>query len=163
MEKSAKQGIEEVFKRHVHTVYRLCYSYFKNAADAEDATQSVFMKLVDYPRNFKDTEHEKAWLLHVAANHCKDVLKSAPRTRTQMLDTADTGNAALIDESATYAPSDVLEAVYALPETHKECVYLHYYEGYSTNEIAQITEANPSTVRNRLADARKKLKAALEA
>ena len=159
-----KQGVEGIFRRHVKTVYRLCYSYLGSAADAEDATQSVFMKLVDTPRTFENEEHEKAWLLRVAANHCKDVLKSAARTRNVAL--VDEGQSAALqiaDPAAQAAQSDVLQAVLALPEAYKDCVYLHYYEGYKTDEIAQMTESNPSTVRNRLADARKMLKDTLEA
>ena len=160
-----RNGIEGIFRRHVKSVYRICYSYLGNPADAEDATQSVFMKLVDEPRSFNDTDHEKAWLLRVAANHCKDVLKSAARTRVGSL--SDNGQtraeADVADPNAQVETSDVLQAVLALPAMYKDCVYLHYYEGYKTDEIAHITEANPSTVRNRLADARKMLKDALEA
>ena len=141
--------IEGIFNRHMKTVYRLCYSYFGNAADAEDATQSVFMKLVDRPRDFNDEEHERAWLLVTAANHCKDVLKSAARKRVVDMP----------DELADSSPQpgeggDLLQAVLALPDKYKDCVYLHYYEGYSTDEIASMTDTPPSTVRNRLSDAR---------
>ncbi|MFR4804075.1 MAG: RNA polymerase sigma factor [Eggerthellaceae bacterium] len=52
-----------LFNRHAATVYRLCYSFLGSAADAEDATQSVFMKLIARPRRFNDAEHEKAWLI----------------------------------------------------------------------------------------------------
>ena len=58
--------------------------------------------------------------------------------------------------------SDVLDAVLALPEQYKDCVYLHYYEGYKTDEIASMTNTPPSTIRNRLSEARKLLKASLE-
>ncbi|HAM15196.1 MAG TPA: RNA polymerase subunit sigma-24 [Eggerthellaceae bacterium] len=149
--------ITAVFKRHVKTVYRLCYSYFGNAADAEDATQATFMKLVAAPREFNDVEHEKAWLLACAANVCKDELKSARRMRAGDMphDVPDAG--------ATVETSDVLQAVLDLPEQYKDCVYLHYYEGYRAAEIAAMVGAPPSTVRNRLSDARKLLRAALGA
>lgn len=152
-----ERKIEGIYRRHVKTVYRLCYSYFGNAPDAEDATQTVFMKLVDTPQDFNDTEHEKAWLLRVAANQCKDMLKRAERTHaTDMPDQ-------VVDPHNSAETSDVLQAVLALPSVYKDCVYLHYYEGYKTDEIARITDTNPSTVRNRLADARKLLLRALEA
>ena len=144
-----------MFSRHVKTVYRLCYSYLASPHDAEDATQAVFMKLVDKPRAFDSAEHEKAWLLVVAANHCKDVLKSAQRTRSAAMPSD------IADERATTEGSDVLRAVLALPERYKDCVYLHYYEGYKTDEIARMTDTPPSTVRNRLRDARALLKEAL--
>lgn len=147
--------IAAVFARHVKTVYRLCYSYFGSPHDAEDATQAVFLKLVAKPRSFDSETHEKAWLLTVAANYCKDVLKSAARTRAADMPPD------VPDPTASVERSDLLEAVLALPPQYKDCVYLHYYEGYKTDEIARMTDAPPSTIRNRLRDARALLKAAL--
>ena len=66
------------------------------------------------------------------------------------------------DSQASAEPSDVLQAVLALPDIYKDCVYLHYYEGYKTDEIARMTETPPSTIRNRLRDARTLLRTALE-
>lgn len=137
------------------SVYRLCYSYLGSTPDAEDATQATFMKLIDKPRTFEDSEHERAWLLTCAANVCKDELKSARRKRASDMP------ADVEDSSAPSAPSDVLEAVLALPEQYKDCVYLHYYEGYKTDEIAFMTSTPPSTIRNRLSEARKMLRLAL--
>lgn len=148
--------ITEVFRRHVKGVYRLCYSYLGSAADAEDATQTTFMKLVRQPRAFNDADHEKAWLLACAANVCKDELKSARRARRGDFP------ADVPDDRSRTETSDVMEAVLALPTDLKDCVYLHYYEGYKTDEIASMTNTPPSTVRNRLSDARAKLRAALE-
>jgi len=148
--------IEEVFTRHVKTVYRLCYSYLGSPQEAEDATQSVFMKLVDAPREFADAEHEKAWLLRVAANYCKDVLKSARVKRAGEMPPD------VRDPHASAEPSALLQAVLALPDVYKDCVYLHYYEGYTADEIAEMTQSPPSTVRNNLSEARKLLKTTLE-
>ena len=147
--------IAAVFRRHVKSVYRLCYSYLGCAADAEDATQSTFMKLVVAPRTFNDEEHEKAWLLACAANVCKDELKSARRKRRGEMP------ADVADERARSEGDGLMEAVLALPVELKDCVYLHYYEGYKTDEIAKMTGAPPSTVRNRLSDARAKLRVAM--
>ena len=147
--------ITGIFERHVKTVYRLCYSYLGNAADAEDATQATFMKLIAQPRAFNDADHEKAWLLTCAANVCKDELKSARRKkRTDFPEE-------VVDAQARTETSDVMEAVLNLPVNLKDCVYLHYYEGYKTDEIAEMIGAPPSTVRNRLSDARERLRAAL--
>ena len=137
-------------------MYRLCYSYLGEAADAEDATQATFMKLVDAPRAFEGVDHERAWLLACAANLCKDELKSARRKRAGAMP------ADVADDRSTVGVNDVLEAVLALPEQYKDCVYLHYYEGYKTDEIAEMTHTPPSTIRNRLSDARKLLRAAFE-
>ena len=145
-----------VFKRHVKSVYRLCYSYLGSAADAEDATQSVFVKLVRTPREFESEQHERAWLLACAANYCKDQLKSPRRTRAAEMP------ADVIDENAQVEQSPVLQAVLSLPVRYKDVVYLHYYEGYKTDEIARMINKPPSTVRNDLRDARQLLKTQLE-
>ena len=152
---NTSNDITRIFRRHVKSVYRLCYSYFGSAADAEDAVQATFMKLVANPRTFNDEQHERAWLLTCAANVCKDELKSARRQRAGDMPPD------VVDERANAEGSDVLRAVLALPPQYKDCVYLHYYEGYKTDEIAEMTGTPPSTVRNHLSDARKMLRSAL--
>lgn len=148
--------IEAIFRRHVQTVYRVCYSFLGSAADAEDATQSTFMKLVDNPRAFESEQHERAWLIVCASNLCRDVLKSAARSRVDAMperEMADPRQADPIDTT--------LDAVLRLPDKYKDVVYLHYYEGLKTDEIAQMLGDKPSTVRNRLRDARGLLRSAL--
>ena len=149
-------NIEQIFRRHAQTVYRVCYSFMGSAADAEDATQATFMKLIDHPRTFESEQHEKAWLIVCASNLCRDQLKSAARTRVTAMperEPADPRQGELIDTT--------LDAVLRLPEKYKDVVYLHYYEGYKTDEIARMLEEKPSTVRNRLRDARALLRQAL--
>lgn len=149
--------IEAIFRRHVQTVYRVCYSFLGSAADAEDATQSTFMKLVDHPRAFESEQHEKAWLIVCASNLCKDILKSAARTRVGALPERE-----VADPRSTDPLDATLDAVLRLPSKYKDVVYLHYYEGFKTDEIARMLGEKPSTVRNRLRDARGLLKKALE-
>ena len=148
-------NITALFNRHAQAVFRLCYSYLGSKADAEDALQAVFMKLVDQPRAFEDEGHERAWLLTCASNHCKDQLKSPKRTlRADMPEE-------LPDKAAPSERSDTLEAVMALPEMYRECIYLHYYEGYKTGEIAEMLGIPPSTLRNRMSEARRLLRESL--
>ena len=148
--------IEAIFRRHAQTVYRVCYSFMGNAADAEDATQATFMKLVDHPRQFASEQHEKAWLIVCASNLCKDTLKSASRTRVVAMPAQEPA-----DTSASEPLDATLDAVLRLPEKYKDVVYLHYYEGLKTDEIARTLGEKPSTVRNRLRDARGLLRKAL--
>lgn len=149
-----KGDIIAIYQRQVKTVYRLCYSYLKTSQDAEDAVQNVFIKLMSYDKDFSDHEHEKAWLLTCAANHCKDILKSAYRKRTDF-DLLDDKIASCDPESDD---SRVYEALLALPDKYKDCVYLHYYEGYKTDEIAAMINKPASTIRNHLREARQLLK-----
>ena len=149
-------SIEAIFKRNFHAVFRLCYSYLGSAADAEDAAQTVFVKLLHHPRTFKSTEHEHAWLIVCASNHCKDVLKSASYTRVTTLPEREDhlpGTEDQVDET--------IDVVLRLPAKYKDCVYLHYYEGYKTAEIATMLGIPASTVRNRLRDARAMLRETL--
>ena len=82
---------------------------------------------------------KKAWLIRVASNQCKDILKSFFRKHTVSLEElADTGVSA--------EQYGVLEAVWSLPKAYREVVYLHYYEGYTAPEIAKILRKNPNTV-----------------
>ena len=85
--------------------------------------------------------HEKAWILRVTVNACKDLLKSFFRSRTVSLDD--------IMEQPAVMPQDhreVLEAVLSLPVKYKDAVYLHYYEGYTAPEISRILGKNVNTV-----------------
>lgn len=137
-------------------VYRLCYSYLGSAADAEDAAQTVFLKLMDGPREFEGEEHEKAWLVVCASNLCKDLLKSAGRSRVYALPDYDTQLTGVSDHT-----DETIDAVLRLPAKYKDCVYLHYYEGYKTEEIARMLGIPGSTVRNRLREARNLLRSKL--
>lgn len=146
--------IEAVYRRHIGTVYRLCYSFLGSAAEAEDAASAVFLALVERPRTFTDAEHEKAWLITCAQNRCRDVLKSARVSRRGDMP------ADVPDERAA-KHDDAFEAVLALPEKYKTCVCLHYYEGYKTAEIAAMTGTPASTVRSHLSEARALLRSML--
>ena len=153
---SERCDIEQIFRRHAQTVYRVCYSFMGSAAEAEDAMQATFMKLIDHPRSFENEQHEKAWLIVCASNLCKDQLKSARYTRVTALPEQDPADPRQHDPIDT-----TLDAVLRLPDKYKDVVYLHYYEGYKTDEIARMLGEKPSTIRNRLRDARRLLRKSL--
>jgi RNA polymerase sigma-70 factor (ECF subfamily) len=144
------EEFEQSYRRYADMVTRVCFMRLKNTADTQDALQEVFLRLLKHNRPFASGEHEKAWLLRVSANVCKDMLKR-PSRRTESIDDHP-------EPAVDFAIDETLEAVWTLPEKYKHPVYLHYYEGYSTAEIAQILRRPHSTVRNQLRDARAKLK-----
>jgi RNA polymerase sigma-70 factor (ECF subfamily) len=147
-----------LYERHVDMVFRICRTNLRNASDAEDATQNVFMKLLNKPQHFENSEHEKAWLIRVSINHCKDVLKSSWNKRTALEDTQEP---IAPDPDPAYAYDSTLEQVMKLSDHHRTCVYLYYYEGYNAAEIAGFMGKTHSTVRNYLSDARKELRSIL--
>lgn len=125
----------------------------KSSAEAEDCAEDVFVKVLTEGFEFNDEVHERKWLTVAAINLCKDRLKGWKRKAVMPID----------DEPELAAPeqedrSDVLEAVLGLPNKYKDVVWLYYYEGYQTDEIAEILGSPPSTIRNRMRDARKLLK-----
>jgi RNA polymerase sigma-70 factor (ECF subfamily) len=144
--------IAEIYSRHVKTVYRVCFAYMKDPADAEDAVQETFFKLIRSGPAFDGEEHEKAWLIRTASNVCKNVLRHWWRRRESIEDCPTLPGS---DEPEI---DDVFQAVMALPDKYKAVVYLHYYEGYSGAEIAGILKKPQSTIRNHLHEARAILK-----
>lgn len=137
-------------------VRRLCMLHLKNYADTEDIFQTVFLKYALSSVEFESKEHEKAWMIRVTINACKDLLKSFFRKHTVSIDQ-------LIEQPAP-VPQDhrkVLEAVLSLPKKYKDVVYLHFYEGYTAPQISEILGKNVNTVYTLLTRAKKILKTKL--
>ena len=141
------------YERNYKLVYRLCFTYMKNQAEAEDCTEDVFVKVLTGEFTFNDETHEKKWLTVTAINLCKDRLKRRWRKQVTPIDEAPEipdENDASIDET--------LEVVKKLPTKYKDVIYLHYYMDYKTDEIAVMLKKPPSTIRNHLREARELLR-----
>ena len=152
-EEEANRAID----RYADTVRRICMVHLKNYSDTEDIFQTVFLKYILYPEPFESEEHEKAWIIRVTINACRDLLKSFFHSRTVPLDS--------LIEKPGEIPEDhreILEAVLSLPAKYKDAVYLYYFEGYSASEIASILKKNVNTVYTLLNRARHLLKNRLE-
>lgn len=150
--------VEDIYERHFPMVYRVSFSYLKNRADAEDAASEVFARLLGKQPAFANAEHEKAWLIRVTVNVCKDSLRSWQRRRAYM----DYGVDAELPGVPSFEMDETLQALLELPPRYKDVLYLYYYEGYTTREIAQILNKPHSTVRGQLREAREKLKGVLQ-
>ena len=137
----SEEELNQAIEQHSDTVRRLCMIHLKNYADTEDVFQTVFMKYVLSPVVFETPEHEKAWIIRVTINACKDLLKSFFHSRTVSIDEA-LQLAAPISEDY----QDVLQAVLSLPTKYRQVVYLHYYEGYTAPQISQLLGKNLNTI-----------------
>ena len=151
-EEEAARAIE----RYGDMVRRLCLVHLKNPADTEDIFQNVFLKYVLSPVVFESPEHEKAWLIRVTINACRDLVKGFFRSRTVPLEELLEQPAPLLEEHR-----EVLEAVLALPRKYRDAVYLHYYEGYTAAEIGKLLGKNTNTVYTLLNRAREQLRETL--
>lgn len=149
--------MELLYDKYKNSVYRLAFSYCKNTADAEDITQETFFKRFTSDITFSDEKSEKAWLMKVTANKCKDLLKSL--TYKYFYYSVSLEEANLIyktpEESAVY------HAVMELPPKYRIVVHLYYYEGYSVAEIGKILSRSETAIQTRLYRARKLLKKSL--
>ena len=154
MKDNKMEYFHAVYERQADRIYRIAMIYLNNAADAEDALQSIFLKQIEKDRRFDDPEEEKAWYITVTKNYCKDILKSAWNKRNAIEDVEEPEAQSVDTELA----NDMEQALSKLPPVDREILYLHYYEGYRINEIAKILKYRESTVGSRLVAARNKLK-----
>lgn len=148
--------VTRAIEAYSDTVKRLCLIHLKNQADTEDIFQTVFLKYALSDLVFESAEHEKAWLIRVTINACKDLLRSFFRSHTVPLDV-------LAEQAAPEEEdhSQVLQAVLSLPEKYRQVIYLHYYEGYTAPQIGALLHKNVNSVYTRMNRAKKLLKEAL--
>lgn len=149
------QQTEALLDRHGESILRLAYSYLHNQSDAEDILQDTLIQYLRTSPTLESPAHEKAWLLRVAGNLSKNLLRAQGYRQADQLEET---LVAQEREDLSY----VWEAVKALPVPYRETIHLFYYEGYSTAQIARILDQKESTVRSRLKRGREKLKPLLE-
>lgn len=137
-------------------VFRLAYTYMRSAADADDVTQDVFVKLLRSEQMFESQEHLRNWLVRVTINECKSLFRK-PWRRVE-----DIEQYALSLEQPSSEHTELLVDVMRLPEKYRVPIVLHYYLEFSTDEIAELLKCPSATVRTRLARGRSKLRCVLE-
>lgn len=149
----SEEDINWAIGKYADMVKRICVLHLKNHADTEDIFQTVFLKYALHTSAFQSEEHEKAWLIRVTLNACRDLLRSFFRSRTVPLEEIARQAAAADEESR-----DVLRAVLQLPEKYRRAIYLHYYEGYTAPQIGRLLGKNTNTVYTLLTRGRQLLK-----
>lgn len=149
-----KSYMEKIYKKYNDIVFHTAFACVKNLAEAEDITSEVFIKYFTCAKKFDNEEHEKAWLIRVTINKCKDLFRSF--SFKNRVSAEEYGSYCMtLDESY------VLEAVMKLPKKYRIPIHLFYFEGYTTEEIGKITRTNSQTIRTRLSRARTILKKTL--
>ncbi len=147
--------IEYAVEKYSQMLFRISYSILNNKHDAEDAVQETFLKYMTKAPLFRDSDHEKAWLIKVATNISKNISRFNNRHAAENLDE-------LRHIGISNDDRDIFELIMHLPTKYKIALDLYYIEGYKANEIAQITNTSPVTVRKQLQYGRKLLKLELE-
>ena len=146
---------EMILTRFGDSILRYAYTYLHNMSDAEEVLQDPLVQFLKTAPEFESENHEKAWLLRVAANLSKN------RIRYNKLRETDELNDELVAEEREDL-SFVWEAVKSLPVKYREVIHLFYHEGYQTAQIAKVLGRNESTVRSDLRRGREKLKEVLK-
>ena len=148
--------IHRVMSSYSTMVYRLAFARTNNHCDAEDICQEVFLTLVHKNPDFETEENRKAWLIRVTVNRANSLWRTPWRKRVDLR--AEIDNKPSDDNDA----SEIREALSALSGDDRALIFLYYFEGFSTEEIAGILERKPDAVRKQLSRARKKMKQALD-
>lgn len=151
--------LEQLMTNYGQDILQLVYTYVRDNALAEDLTQEIFIKCYRALSNYKGQATLKTWLWRIAINHTKDYLKSW-HTRHMTVTEAQQFEHLTDNESVEQmieqqeSQRTVIDAVMKLPIKYRELVYLHYFEEYSLQEMAQILKVNRNTLKTRLRKAR---------
>lgn len=143
--------LERYVRLYKQSVCATAMCIVKNISDADDVTQDVFLRLYTYEGSFAGDEHVRAWLLRCTVNRSRDILRSHWYKFSRPLSSAE--NVPHTDKT-----DDMLPLIMKLSRKSRFTMYLHYYEGYTVSEIAEMSGLSESAVKSRLARGREQLK-----
>ena len=158
------EQIVRLYDTYGDMLFRLAYSILLNQADAEDAVQDIFIKIIGKIPDFAEAGQEKAWLTRVLVNHCRDQLrKRRLRLYTPLEEVLEQGGMEPSVPGPEHSGStELLQAVLALGEKYREPLVLHYFEGFSVEEVSSILGIGQSAVKMRLSRGREMIKKRME-
>lgn len=152
------EAFKEKYEKYSKLLFRIAFLHLGSTHDAEDVLQNVFIKLIYNAPPFKDEEHEKAWLIRVTQNNCKNILKSfAYKNNCELKEELAAG----CDKNISRA-IDISNKIKALPANYKTAIFLYYYEDLTVEEISKILKISRPAVKMRLKRGRELLKSELE-
>lgn len=152
---------EELYEKYANDVLRVSYFYLGDRQRAEDVCQDVFVRLITNAPDLQEGR-EKAWLLKVALNRCRDLWRGAWLKRVVLGSPTFELIPAPDDHERREDEEAVMTAIYQLPASFRETIMLYYYQGYGINEIAEMLDLPEGTISSRLSRARKKLEEILK-
>ncbi len=147
-----EQELTRLVEKFSGTVYRAAYCCLRNSADADDITQDAFLALYTSSAEFTGDEHIKAWLIRVAINRCRNLLRSLRYRTTVPLDEAGE----LPAEPQRH--DSLLPVIMGMKPKYRVVLYMFYYEDMPVKQIAEILGEKPTAVTTRLSRARQQLK-----
>lgn len=145
-------NITSALDKYSDMIRRICFLYLKNYSDVDDVFQEVFLVLLKNKITFDNPEHEKAWLIKVTINKCKDLLKSYWYKNVGSLENTTELSFETKEEN------ELIKVVLSIPKKYKDVIYLFYYEEYSVPEIARLLNQKENTIYSHLHRAKKLIK-----
>ena len=165
-----KQGdlaaFTRLFRDHEARLYRLAVTILHNEADAEGALQDTYIRIFERIGRFREQSSFETWMTAIMVNVCRDRLRRRKVRRALPLDwlRGKAGDQDVAREVAAWNQRQTLwSLVDRLDDKHRLPVILHYHEGWSCGEVADILALRTSTVYSRLNTARVRLRAMLQA
>lgn len=147
---------ERIALQYGDMLYRVAFNYLKNREDSEDAVQNTLIRLYRCRRDFDSEEHLRAWLIRVVINESKRILSRRKQR-------AEVSLASAANELYTQAENrELFIELMRLKPRDGTVLYLYYFEGYRTEEIAKMMSRSDAAVRQMLSRARKQLRTQLE-
>lgn len=160
-ERMSEQAFSALYELYANDVLRFSYFYLGDRQQAEDVTQDVFVRLLTHTPDLVPGK-EKAWLLKVAMNRCRDIWRAAWVKRVVLGSPAMELAPAPGSMEDSLERKELLSAIQRLPKDFREAVLLHYYQGYGISEISEMLGVPEGTISSRLSRGRKKLQEILK-
>lgn len=154
---SAEEKIEQLLNDYGNSIFRMCFLYLKDYHLAEDAAQETFIRAMYSYHSFQNKASEKTWLLQIAINACKNIMRTnwfrlSRNELKEDVQNPDNFSEAIIEEDS------LSKAIMRLRADDRKIILLYYYQELSMKEIAQIVGKNENAVIQRVNRARSRLK-----
>ena len=157
------EAFEEIYHLHHKRVYSICFRMVRNASDAEDLTQQVFIQLFRNLHTFRGESSFTTWLHRMTVNQ---VLMHFRRRVVKTEKTTEDGSTPIRIVSGTENPSRMAlidrialnQAIGQLPPGYRMVFILHDLEGFDHDEIGKILGCAVGTSKSQLHKARQRLR-----
>lgn len=160
MHAARDQWLEDAMAQWEVPLLRTCYLLLRDAALAEDAVQDTFLKAWRAHGDYRREASEKTWLMRIAVNTCRDLLRSRWFRRVDR--TVDMDDLPEPSEAFSEPDDTLTRAILSLPDSLRQVITLRYYQGLTVQEVADVLRVHRRTVHYRLDKAERILREALE-
>jgi RNA polymerase sigma-70 factor (ECF subfamily) len=158
--RAEEETLAALVSQYSGTLYRVAFSVLRNSADAEDAVQEAFLRVLRHRDTLDEIRDQRVWLIRIVWNIVLDRKRRA-KTRPETDDVAELARVLPSDgltaeeiAAAAQHHAHVLACVEQLPPKERQVLMLSAFEELSSVEIASVLSITESSVRSRLFRAR---------